>query len=256
MAPEPDTAAMSWMARLVSAAGGVVDGQYVLSPGCIVLARTTVAPESAALLSALNIGASSDYAKLAELSSRITYLAFKDAPDAAASDQYLHRMATEAQHLSVFAATHVTFLIAGIAAETSMELCAHREARIARLTTSKTKAMDVPLFRLQGDAAAQATQRAAIEAAVTASRAARGDLERELANMLNPGNKATALTFTMNLKDYHSLFIGRLPEGGNEREVREICGRMCALLHAAYPLVIRAPEAYAGMNNGAKYAAS
>lgn len=243
----------SWIARLVIETGGLLDGRYVLSPGCRVIAQTTVAPEAEGLLSALNIGASGDYAKLAELSSRITYLAFKDAPDPAASDAYLHRMATEAQHLSVFAATHVTFLIAGVAAETSMELCAHREARIARLTTSKTKAMDDPLFRLQGDADAQAKQRAAIEAAMAAARGPRGDLERELANMLNPGSKATAFTFTMNLKDYHSLFIGRLSESGNEREVREICGRMCELLHAAYPLVIRAPAAYAGMNNGAKY---
>lgn len=45
----------------------------------------------------------------------------------------------------------VTFLIAGVSVESSMELIAHGEARVARLTTSKTSAMSCPLFRLQGD---------------------------------------------------------------------------------------------------------
>jgi hypothetical protein len=44
-----------------------------------------------------------------------------------------------------------TFLISGVAIETSLELVAHKEARVARLTSSKTAAMSYPLFRLQGD---------------------------------------------------------------------------------------------------------
>ena len=70
---------------------------------------------------------------------------------------------------------------------------------------------------------------------------------------MNLGCKATALTYTMSLKDFHKLFIGRLPASGNEHEVRDVCGRMCRLLHGRYPLVIRTPEEYAGMAHGEKY---
>jgi hypothetical protein len=39
--------------------------------------------------------------------------------------------------------------LAGISLETSLELIAHSEARVARLTSSKTSAMSHPLFRIQ-----------------------------------------------------------------------------------------------------------
>ncbi len=43
----------------------------------------------------------------------------------------------------------VTFLISGVSVETSLELIAHKEASVARLTSSKTNAMNLPLFRVQ-----------------------------------------------------------------------------------------------------------
>lgn len=43
----------------------------------------------------------------------------------------------------------VTFLISGVTIETSLELVAHKEASVARLTSSKTHAMNLPLFRVQ-----------------------------------------------------------------------------------------------------------
>lgn len=43
-----------------------------------------------------------------------------------------------------------TFLICGISVETSLELVAHKEARVARLTSSKTKASSNLTFRVQG----------------------------------------------------------------------------------------------------------
>lgn len=244
---------MSWMHRLVRETGGAIEQErFVTRPGCMLIARTAATPAGRALMQGLNIGESADYADLAELGSRLTYLSFADAPDAERSRAYLTKVAVEAQHLSIFGASHATFLVAGIAVETSLELVAHREARVARLTTSNTKAMDAPLFRLQGSAEAQARQRRDILAALAAF-GPRADGERELANMQHPGSKATALTFTMCLKDFHTLFIGRLPARGNELEVREICARMCEILHTEYPLVIREPASYAGLDNGAKY---
>jgi hypothetical protein len=43
----------------------------------------------------------------------------------------------------------ITFLISGVALETSLEMIAHKEARVARLTSSKTASMNLPLFRIQ-----------------------------------------------------------------------------------------------------------
>lgn len=242
----------SWMHRLVVETGGAIEHErFVTRPGCMLIASTTATSQGRALMTALNIGSGNDYADLAELGSRLTYLAFKDDADPSRGAEYLTKIALEAQHLSIFGASHATFLIAGIAAETSHELVAHREARVARLTTSNTKAMDAPLFRLQGSEASKEAQRAEI-LAILAART--GNIEeRELANMQNPGSKATALTFTMCLKDFHTLFIGRLPEKGNEIEVREICTRMCEELHAAFPFVIRPPAFYAKLDNGKKY---
>ena len=252
------TSPLEWMISLVKGSGGVVeDGRFVTRPGCLVLARTGITPEAHALLHTLNIGEGPGYEQLAEVNSRLTYLSFRDAPTS--STPYLNKMGRELQHLSVFAAYHVTFLLAGIGLETSLELIAHREARVARLTSSNTKAMDDPLFRLQGPPEATGRQRKLILDAL-ASRQIRGGLalplhadEREFLNINHPGSKATAITFTMGLKDYHTLFIGRLPVAGNEVEVREVCGMMCRQLHADYPLVIRSPEEYAGMRNGEKY---
>lgn len=245
----------SWMHRLVVETGGVVEHErFVTRPGCVLIASTTATTRGRELMAALNVGPGEDYADLAELGSRLTYLAFQDVPDApdgARSAAYLAKIAVEAQHLSIFGASHATFLIAGVAAETSHELVAHREARVARLTTSNTKAMDAPLFRLQGSDASQEAQRREILAMLEARSS--GIENRELSNMQNPGSKATALTFTMALKDFHTLFIGRLPPKGNEIEVREVCTRMCEELHGLYPLVIRSPEFYAGLDNGKKY---
>lgn len=243
----------SWMHRLVVETGGAIEhDRFVTRPGCLLIASTTATPRGRALMTALNIGGGGDdYADLAELGSRLTYLAFEEDADPSRSAEYLTKIALEAQHLSIFGASYATFLLAGIAAETSHELVAHREARIARLTTSNTRAMDAPLFRLQGTAESQARQRKEILAMLAARS---GDIpERELSNMQNPGSKATALTFTMCLKDFHTLFIGRLPEKGNEMEVREVCTRMCEELHAAFPFVIRPPGFYAKLDNGKKY---
>lgn len=157
------------------------------------------------------------------------------------------------------ASTSVTFLLAGIGIETSLELLAHGEASVARLTTSKTQAMSVPLFRVQGERTQAQKDYAqgvlAYRAEFERMRDPRTtwDSGHELFNVTNAGNKTTALTYTMTLADYHKLFIGRIPVEGNETEVREVVRRMCTILHEAYPEIIRAPEEYEKMGNGSKY---
>jgi hypothetical protein len=72
-------------------------------------------------------------------------------------------------------------------------------------------------------------------------------------NQLDAGYKATTLTYTMSIKDFHKLFIGRLSRHGVEAEVVSLCMVMCEKLHAKYPLVIKTPAEYFAANNGAKF---
>ena len=140
-----------------------------------------------------------------------------------------------------------------------MELVAHWEACVARLTSSKTRAMAAPLYRIQ-DACAGAT-RAYIQS-VLKLRSAFAQREHplqqwgpnalELWNMTQSANKTTALLFTMSLQDFHSLFLGRLSESGNELEVREVATKMCEALHAAWPQHILSTPEYIQQGNAAK----
>ena len=75
----------------------------------------------------------------------------------------------------------------------------------------------------------------------------------EIFNQSEPATKCTHLCYTMTLRDFHALFIGRMGPDGNEAEVREVVRRMADQLHAWYPQVILAPEEYLRLGNAAKY---
>jgi hypothetical protein len=75
----------------------------------------------------------------------------------------------------------------------------------------------------------------------------------EVFNQSEPATKSTHLCYTMILRDFHALFIGRMGPDGNEVEVREVVRRMAAQLHALYPQVILAPDEYLRLGNAAKY---
>jgi hypothetical protein len=151
----------------------------------------------------------------------------------------------------------VTFLISGISIETSLELIAHKEARVARLTTSKTNAMNIPLFRVHGNDTW--SQKKYIEEILryrgTFDRNfdSRKKWENEVWNMSMPGSKVTALCYSMTLKDFHSLFIGRMGPNGNEKEVREVVRLMANQLHSAYPQYINEADSYLEFSNAEKY---
>jgi thymidylate synthase ThyX len=152
----------------------------------------------------------------------------------------------------------VTFLLAGIGLETSLELIAHTEARFSRITSSKTKAKNDTLYRLQGLPEDLEWQKIYITEAVEYRKKYESVLRtvtsdsNEFFNILAPGAKCTTISYTMNLKDYHRLFIGRLKKSGNETEVQEVCMIMASMLHEKYPIIIRSPEEYYAMNLEAK----
>jgi hypothetical protein len=59
-------------------------------------------------------------------------------------------MIKKLKHLSVYAGNDITFLIAGCSIETALEFIAHHESRVARLTSSKTRAMSDTLYSIIG----------------------------------------------------------------------------------------------------------
>jgi hypothetical protein len=163
----------------------------------------------------------------------------------------------------------VTFLIAGVALETSLELIAHNEATIARLTSSKTQAMNVPLFRVQGPdtSAQQFLIREVLRVRTKFENlwkphqnwnfdAGHQSLGTELFNMALPSTKTTCLCYSMQLSDFHKLFIGRMGPDGNEYDVRHVVRRMAEILHEKYPSTIQKPDVYLGLSNAAKLAAT
>jgi len=70
---------------------------------------------------------------------------------------------------------------------------------------------------------------------------------------MTPGNKATCLTYTMSLENFHKLLIGRLNPKGNETEVMEVCKEICRILNESYPKFIKKFEEYQAYNNLEKY---
>jgi len=161
-----------------------------------------------------------------------------------------------------------TFLFSGITTETLLELLAHSEATVARLTTSRTTAMNAPLMVLDThvDKEFQKHLLTKLQQArdhfenTYHPREVTGSTEEkktqiEWFNVSQPGSKATAATFTMKLSDYHKLFIGRLPQSGNENQIRQVLSRACDLLNKLYPDVISEYTTYAGATNHAKYQA-
>lgn len=156
---------------------------------------------------------------------------------------------------------HASFLLCGVALETSLELIAHGEASVARLTSSKTSSMNVPLYRVQQSVARetmeylQLMQHSRTPFETRHNPRSRWECGVELFNGTAPGCKATALVYTMTLGDFHKLFIGRMGEAGNELEVRQVVRAMAARLHARHPEIILAPDEYLRLSNGEKYLA-
>ena len=145
--------ANTYLHDLIVGSGGTVDGDFVTKPGCMIFNQSGMNGAAYDLLQKLNMDLSQpSYQVMGEFNSRITYLSFpKTIVD---STPYLNKVANEMNHMSIFGTFYVTFLVAGISTETALEMIAHKEAKVARLTTSATKAMDHPLYYLDPEFAA------------------------------------------------------------------------------------------------------
>lgn len=239
------------LAKLIKEAGGEVKGREVITPGIRIISQTTLTAEGTQLFAALNVDSERPpYEQQSEFCSRLTYMSFRE--DTQDAQEYNRKMVEEFGHLSMYGAWTVTFLIAGVSAELMLELIAHKEAVVSRLTTSRTKAQDAPLFVMPSSPVLRDLLTRHIEE-IDATPCATTPDAREERNKLFAGYKAGALTYTMSLKDFHKTFIGRLSHHGVEKEVREICEILCNQLHALYPLVIKEPSSYYALNNKTKY---
>lgn len=235
---------------LINKAGGkVIDDLFVVKPGVQLLEVSKSTPFAKDLYESLNFDNSEDYLQSAEFKGRVTYLSFKN--QKGFSNDFHQKMIKDLKHLSIYSGFDVTFLIAGCSIETSLEFIAHHESRVARLTSSKTKAMNDTLFRVQspGQELQMNFIKEFLQLREKYSKYISEDpketnlLNTEEFNMLNLCKKATALTYSMNIKDIHKMFIGRLTEG-NESEVQEICIEMCRQLNQEYPEFFDKPEKY------------
>lgn len=236
--------------QMIELANGVVEDIFVLKTGVMITKKSKVTSEAQQLFEAMNLDANRpEYEQHAEFNSRLTYLSFKAQKESAAD--YNERMIKVYGHRSVYNDEYVTFLVAGCAVETSLEFVAHNEASIARLTSSKTKAQNDPLFKLLGYPNAPETVEKQKQMIVQyLENKAEGN---EWINVLAPGSKAVSFTITMSVKDWHKTLIGRLSKQGVETDMREIMEEIARQLKAHYPVFFNTIEEYYEMGNAKKY---
>lgn len=238
--------------QLIQECGGLVeDNLYVVEPGCKIMHTSEVPVCTQNLFQKLNISNERDYENIGEFNARLCYLSFNNS----SNNTNINDKLVELGHLSIYNDIYVTFLISGISDEVLKEFTAHCEAKISRLTSSKTKAMCQTLYRVYGSTEQVAKQKKYIQQFLELRRQylENSNDDIEMQNMFNLGMKCTSFTFSMNLKDYHKLFIGRIPEKGNESDIRLMCMKMCKMLNALYPKVIRNVDYYIGSSNSEKY---
>lgn len=149
----------------------------------------------------------------------------------------------------------ISFLLSGISVETSLEFIAHHETKVARLTSSKTKAMNLPLFEINNY---DKTQMKLVESALKSRIGLATDSSSiENVNLTLPAAKSTVAVFTVTLKDLDSILIGRLGNPrGNETAVIKVATKICQVLHHKYPEFIKPLEYYLNAKNQFKYTAS
>lgn len=172
------------------------------------------------------------------------------------------------------ATANATFLVAGASVETMLEFVAHGEARVARLTSSRTAAMRHPLIRVlpDRDPAPQKAYHTSLRSKRAQLRhqlrvppspwvgadsdATAGRGAEEIDNNAESAAKAAAFVITMSVLDWHKTLIGRCSREGNESDVVRIACTIADALHALFPAHIWPSERYRGAANSLKYAAA
>ncbi len=245
--------------ELILKAGGIVEEDlFVTKVGVLLTKKSNITSQAKDIFNQLNIDTNvSESEQHAEFNSRLTYLSFKT--ENSSSSEYNRKMIQEYGHRSVYNDEYVTFLIAGCSVETMLEFIAHNEATVARLTSSKTNAQNETLYRIQENNLSNdfiEFQKNMVKEYLSKLKTMcnpTNDIENEICNVLNLGNKAVSFTITMNIKDWHKTMIGRLSKHGVEYEMLEIMESILDILKKEYPLFFNTKEEYYAMNNSKKY---
>lgn len=244
--------------QLIEKSGGIVNDIFVEDVGVLMTKKPQVTKEALCLFEEMNIDRNRQEAEQhAEFNSRLTYLSFKN--EKSSSKEYNKKMIHTFGHRSVYNDEVITFLIAGCSIETMLEFIAHNEATIARLTSSKTNAQNETLYRIRSKGLSKEfvnIQKEMVKTylkQVASLSEPENDLENEITNVLNLGNKAVSFTISMSIKDWHKTLIGRLSEHGVETEMLEILEKVTDKLKKEYPIFFNTKEEYYEMNNSKKY---
>ena len=243
---------------LINNSGGLVNDIFVEKVGVLLTKKPTLTKEAKQLFDLINIDTlATDSEQHAEFNSRLTYMSFKDKKSS--STEYNRKMIQEYGHRSVYNDEVITFLVAGSGLETMLEFIAHNEATIARLTSSKTKSQNEPLYRLRLKNFSEEfinLQKTMIKEMIELRKSNKKDFnekEEEVFNTLNLGNKAVSFTISMSIKDWHKVLIGRLSGSGVEDELIEIVEIIADKLNSEYPHFFNTKEEYFAMGNAKKY---
>jgi hypothetical protein len=242
----PSTARV-WFQEL-SLSGAAVTNRFVQSPGVMGIAETRMLPSAQELLGTFNPKANgSDAAMLAELAARQTYLAVSTG--GVETGEYVNRIVNGSGHRSVARAASITHLFTGITVPCVIELI-RRGGEIARLTTSKTKAMDQPFYRVFGEVDEQLWQFSAIDR----FKALRGSFgaelndsspdRRELFNLCDLQSKTIPLLHTMNLTQWHTLLKNSFASKGVNPEFRHLLALCADRLCERHPVLFLSRDSY------------
>lgn len=245
--------------KLIESANGIVNDIFVEKVGVVLTKKSMLTEEAQLIFDKMNIDEEESLASQhAEFNSRLTYLSFNEKKSS--SKEYNKKMIHDFGHRSIYNDELATFLIAGCSIETLMEFIAHNEATVARLTSSKTKAQDDCLYRLQKNGFSEEfieLQKSMIKKIIfersLVDRVKFSSNENEVFNIMNLGNKAVSFTITMSIKDWHKTLIGRLSNSGVELEMLEILNSITDILFSEYPYFFNTKEEYFKMGNNKKY---
>ncbi|MBP6945199.1 hypothetical protein KBD61_00725 [Patescibacteria group bacterium] len=237
---------------LIEAGDGVVsEGLFVNMPGVMVLATDDGLTDSArALFQRLNIfTGQSDTDLLAEFIARVTYLSFPfDQKMSREASGRLHTQLKTMGHTSPYevAAVRPSVLVAGLAIETLFEFVANKY-EIGRMTSSRTRAMNTPLYRIpSSDSPLSDAIRSYLHDSIRAYEAWRSKLPdqaskdvTESLNILHPGCKAGYMVVAGDPSFWNKKISRRLVDhdDGVEHELRSVLYRIADLLHGCDPSI-------------------
>lgn len=233
----------TWQKQIVHAAGGIIRaGSYVAKPGVMLLADHEGLTQNAIkLFVELDVDVDNGTANaLAEFAARLTYCSFDKDRDPLDS-------ALSAQHYSCLNSSPPVVLFAGHNIETQLELVAHHEFDVARMTSSNTIAMRRPLY--------SGLNEMTVDEILNAKpyfNTASNYLSANTRHLMQPAAKASIMMMSGGLKDWHKLFIGRLKTHGVEPQVHEVVAMAHAEISKRYT-GIQSLDFYLNAENGAKY---